>query len=228
MAETPPNQSQKFTPTRFPTKAPGTFDPSNPPATIRMSDPIPETAPKISEPISETSPETAPINQTHSGSDGGHLDAIVIGDEPGAPPAPAPGPATAEATAAGGFVTREIFARNFSGAFAFAGGMTGLQSLSNAPQAATCKPAADALYDTCRDTPWLNFLVKPGSLWVQRALAIGAFVVPLGREVSGEVRARRYSSPAANDAGAQPLAEVQPPATSNAGDDPAMAWGVAA
>ena len=224
MSDKSPNPVPKFTPKTSPN------NPQKPGLTAlpAISEPTSETVPKISEPGPEviSEPSAEPIRSTTSppGHDGSHLDAIEIGDDPGAPPPPKPGPATAEATAGDGFVTRDIFAQNFAGAFAFAGGMTGLQSLTAAPEAQTCRPAADALYDTCRDTPWLHFLVRPGSVWLQRTLAIMAFAAPLVRETAAEVKARRYQPPATGNADA-PDDVAAPP---SAGDDPAHAWGIAA
>lgn len=124
--------------------------------------------------------------------DGAHLD--DIGVEPGpesealgagelaAPGAPA---------GAGGFVDRETFRHAFGFAFRIGGALTGLHTLTGAPDRAEAGPASDAVYDIAVETPALHWLIQPQSIWLQRAVVIAAFAVPVATECAHELRARR-------------------------------------
>lgn len=52
------------------------------------------------------------------------------------------------------------------------------------------RAASDALYETCQDVPWLNFLIEPGSVWAGRVIVIGGFFFGLSRNVTAEMAAR--------------------------------------
>ncbi|MDG1286385.1 MAG: hypothetical protein P8P30_02345 [Rickettsiales bacterium] len=51
--------------------------------------------------------------------------------------------------------------------------------------------ASDALYDIALETPLFRFLIEPSNLWVQRAVAIGAYAIPKSRAVMFEIKARK-------------------------------------
>lgn len=89
-----------------------------------------------------------------------------------------------------GFLTYDVFHEGFCKAFHLGGHLSGLETLLNAPQQKTCPDATRAIYDIALDTPALHFLIKPGSIWMQRAFAIGSFVVPVSIACAHEVKAR--------------------------------------
>lgn len=146
--------------------------------------------------------------------------------EPSPEPSPSPGPsspadeaasieglafegevdsAVNSGAAGAGVLTREQFAAGLRAAFALSGGLVGLNTLRQAPEQPSFPPACDALYDTASEVPWLRFLISPDSIWLQRAIAIGAFAVPLGAGCAAELRARRLPRPApAADSGETP------------------------
>lgn len=55
------------------------------------------------------------------------------------------------------------------------------------------RPASDALYDICEETPSLQFFIKPGGKWMQRAAAIGMFAVPVAMGCKAELAARKQA-----------------------------------
>lgn len=118
--------------------------------------------------------------------DGAHLDAIPLEDDGQADGQAPPAPEPAES-----LLSREQFAAGFAAAFAIAGQATGLRTLSEAPQQPTMPGAASALYDIALESPWLRWLISPQSLWLQRAIALGAFAVPLAGGVAAELRDRQ-------------------------------------
>ncbi len=77
-------------------------------------------------------------------------------------------------------MTPDEFFQMFCVGFGVAGAAIGarrgeapLSSLTGVPQMQTSRPASDAIYDTCRELPWLNFIIsKRGRGW--RALASSA------------------------------------------------------
>lgn len=52
----------------------------------------------------------------------------------------------------------------------------------------SARQASDAIYDTIMDTPILHFIIKPSSVWVQRALVIWAYAAPKAAAVREEIR----------------------------------------
>lgn len=52
------------------------------------------------------------------------------------------------------------------------------------------RQASDTVHDIASETPWLRWLIEPSSLWVQRALVIGAYAVPKAAAVMAEMRAK--------------------------------------
>lgn len=90
-----------------------------------------------------------------------------------------------------GMITYEIFDDGFCKAFQLGGHLSGLNTLVMAADQPARPDATRAMYDIILDTPSLHFLITPSSLWMQRALAIGMFVVPVGLGVSQELAAKR-------------------------------------
>lgn len=134
------------------------------------------------------------IPGTPSASDGAHLDDIPLPE--------GEGDATVEDVPEGpltpdGFLTVEAFAKGFTQAFVLTGHLTGLQALVAVEGNPATPDAAQAVYDICRETPALQFIIRPGSVWIQRAAAIGAFAVPLAVGVKGELAAKRRARIAA-------------------------------
>lgn len=130
---------------------------------------------------------------------GAHLDRISIGDEAaGAGPELPPG-----------VLTRDQFRAGLGAAFQLSGGLLGLATLIAAPELDTFPPAADALYDAALESPWLRWLIDPQSVWLQRAIALGAFAVPVAGGCGRELRERREAAAAARPAdGAEASAET--------------------
>lgn len=108
------------------------------------------------------------------------------------------GPATVAAPDGGRVLSLPAFQDGFAGIFNMAGALTGLQSLAVAdgerPQADEC---ARAVYDIAYETPALRFIISPGGKWMERATAIGFFVVPKVMLVRLEIAQRRKPAPAA-------------------------------
>ena len=65
-----------------------------------------------------------------------------------------------------------------------------LESLERASRDLSCRKASDALYATCRDVPWLRFLLEPEQIWLQRALPIGLFLFGTYKQVRIELDGR--------------------------------------
>ncbi len=94
------------------------------------------------------------------------------------------------------FIGREEFWGLFQAAHQIPGHMAGLQTLITAPDRPAAKPASDAIYDICVDTPSMHWLLAPGGVWVPRILAIAAYGVPLMADLRRERRERRESKAA--------------------------------
>ena len=101
-----------------------------------------------------------------------------------------PGPDGAACDTPPGTLTREQFKDAFGGALTLAGTLTQLQTLKGSPDLPSFPPAADAIYDTALDSPWLRFLIEPGSVWAARVLAIAAFAGPVAFGCRHEIAAR--------------------------------------
>lgn len=117
---------------------------------------------------------------------GGHLDGITVEEVEGT---------IQEAGIDGGeapsaVIGREEFHAMFCGVFNMAHAVTRLQSLAVDRDSPTARPCTEAIYDIAEETPSLRWLIEPGNVWMQRAFAIGAFAVPMGVGVAGELKAR--------------------------------------
>lgn len=112
------------------------------------------------------------------------------------------------AAGAGAVLPREAFRAGFDMAFRFAGSLTGLKTLAQAPDRPDAAAAADCLYDCALETPWLRWLIEPSNIWLQRTVVLGAFAVPLALEARAELRERREAAAAAR---AKPVGPDQAP-----------------
>lgn len=90
-----------------------------------------------------------------------------------------------------GLLSREQFAGMLGGVFMITGAAAGLETLHGASRRPQFPGAASAFYDVCRDTPSLRFLIMEDSKSLQQYIAIGMFVMPLGRACIEEIKAKR-------------------------------------
>lgn len=169
----------------------------------------------MTDPTTDPSPENESPSDSgtaHSGSaDGEHLAAIEVEPEPSEEAGAGDGPAVSIAgIGADGFMTKEAFHHGFCMAFQLAGELTELETLKAAPGRPAAAACSGSIYDSAREVHWLNWILRPDSIWLQRAVLIGAFTVPLAVEVKRERVAKRAKdvTPAAADAA--PAAEPEP------------------
>lgn len=151
--------------------------------------------PQIPSPSPNPSNENDPATASPTGDAGEHLEGIVLEGEPEAHPSAAPGVIDPD-----GFLSREAFYAVFAKSHQLAGQATQLQTLIRAPDQPETRGASDAIYDICRDTSALHWIIRPGSLWFQRIAVLLAYGIGLGAGVRAELRVRR--SPAAEPASA--------------------------
>jgi len=102
---------------------------------------------------------------------------------------------------------KDQFFANFAGAFNLGAALSALQSLKVDTGDQTARAASDAIYDIALETPWLRFLIEPSNVWLQRAMAIGAFAVPKAMAVRAELAARAKVAKPAKGGAAAPAAE---------------------
>lgn len=57
------------------------------------------------------------------------------------------------------------------------------------------RAASDAVYEIAADTPYMRWLIEPGSEWMQRLMAIGIFVFGKGSAIVAELAARGAPPP---------------------------------
>lgn len=155
------------------------------------------------EPSPETDPGPSPSSPPSDAGDsrpsstGEHVAAIEP-DIPGADdvrPKPEGGP---EATDAGpGLLTRDQFREGLAKCQVLAGHVLQLRTLAAAPERPEYLPAADAAYDIIRDTPALHWLIMPGSIWLQRVVAISAYALPVAAGCRAELLERARAADAA-------------------------------
>jgi len=80
------------------------------------------------------------------------------------------------------------------------------------------RAASDAIYDIACETPYLSWLIEPGSEWMQRAMVIGAFSFGKLMAIKLELDARiSKAPPEGNQNDASPTPEVKSE-TSSKGD----------
>jgi hypothetical protein len=89
-----------------------------------------------------------------------------------------------------------------------------LQALQVDEANPSARAASDALYETIQDVPALHWLLAPESVWLKRALTIGAFVVPTAmaaRAEYGERQAARRADRQGSEEPAQGFPSDNPP-----------------
>ncbi len=162
-------------------------------------------------PITTTSPEPSetPESTTAPGfgsSDTDHFDDVLAGLPPeagayvadeaesAAPPEPETPP---------GCVSKDQFFTAFRALFAAPNIIIRppLQSLAIDPTDAEARAASDALYDTCVDVPWLQWLIRPESKWAERAAVVAIFAFGKYQAIRAEIAARERSRGASGPAG---------------------------
>jgi len=122
---------------------------------------------------------------------GEHLDAIPLEPEPGEyEKAFEAGLGGGLASVEGGFIPLDSFCKGYDLIFSMLGEVTGLDTLKRVSGSTASRSAAEAVYETAKDVPWLNWLLWPESKWFQRAFALGAFSLPLYLGCREELRAR--------------------------------------
>jgi len=103
-------------------------------------------------------------------------------------------------------IDKDMFYLNLSGGLSVAGAMSGLKSLPiGSHEADKARAASDELYDAIAKTPWLSWMLSPQSDLMRSLMVIGAFVVPKGMAVAGELAARKPKpKPKAEGGGSDP------------------------
>lgn len=96
-----------------------------------------------------------------------------------------------EMAASGGVLTKDQFFAGLGGCFTMASAVTRLKSLEIEPGDRIAREASDAIYDTAAEIPMFNFLIRPGNVYVQRALVIFVFAKTKADAVKDEVMAKR-------------------------------------
>ena len=87
-----------------------------------------------------------------------------------------------------------------------------LESLPIKPEEReAARAASDAIYDIAAETAYLRWLVEPGSIWMQRALAIGPFVAVKFAAMRAEIAARHAKDVSPRTAAPEPEAEADEP-----------------
>lgn len=168
--------------------------PSSPPQNPPPQNPQPEPEPaqlQSPEPVAElSSPLPAELSEQNSGSkpssDASHFDETP---EPENQTGDIEGEVVEEPAPV--VLSRETFVRNFIGLFNY-GGRRGLSSLTVTPdEMAEAEEAFGALYDTALEVSWLNWLVQPGNIWVQRAAVFLPFMYGKSKALIIEVKEKR-------------------------------------
>lgn len=88
-------------------------------------------------------------------------------------------------------IETEAFHALFCTGFCTASYITGLKSLEVDKSDGAARACTQALYDTIIDTPALHFLLMPQNKWLERAIAIGMFTIPMAGAVSKEMKAKK-------------------------------------
>lgn len=113
-----------------------------------------------------------------------------------------------------GVVGPEDWHKLFIGGFKFCHMLTGLKSL-DVPDDGRAQAASAALYETIVDIPALHFMLNPGGKWGQRAIAIGAFTIPIAISLNAEMKGPKLPPPKspAPMAAAAPVEQGEPDET---------------
>lgn len=88
-------------------------------------------------------------------------------------------------------LSADDFCKVFVGGFNAAHHLTGLRALKIEQGDGAAQDAAKAIYDTILEVPALHFMLRPGGKWLERALAVGMFALPMARAVKAELLERR-------------------------------------
>lgn len=154
----------------------------------------PEAIPSFPEAPAEPSPE----DSSRASSSGEHVAAIEPDGAGPGPEDPRGAPEGGPETPAG-LLTREQFRDGLAKCQRLAGHVAQIKTLIAAPDRPEYEPAADAAYDIIRDTPALHWLIMPGSIWLQRAVAIGAYAIPVAAGCRAELAERARAADQATD-----------------------------
>lgn len=93
-----------------------------------------------------------------------------------------------------GMIDVQAFHALFCVSFNTASAVTKLKSLSVDAADEACINCTRALYETIADVPMLRFMLMPNGKWMERAVAIGMFTVPMAMGVSNELAARNVKA----------------------------------
>jgi len=66
-----------------------------------------------------------------------------------------------------------------------------IKSLSVQKEDEACRNATRAMYETILDIPSLRFMLQPQNKWLERAIAIGVFTVPMAQAVANETAQKK-------------------------------------
>lgn len=91
----------------------------------------------------------------------------------------------------GGYIARDVWPEVMGGFFHLASAVTQLRTLYIDKADPTYREAAFAVWDTCRETPYMDFLIRPGGKWMARAAAMASFGLPIYFGCKAELAARR-------------------------------------
>lgn len=153
-------------------------------ANLKLGKKKTEPTTEIQETPTETITEEAVSSVDYSAADEtpDHFDDL-IGD--------APETETTTAIKSSDMIDHAAFHALFCVSFNTASAVTKLKSLSVDKDDDACQNCTRALYETIYDIPMLHFMLKPSGKWMERAVAIGMFTVPMAMGVSAELAARR-------------------------------------
>lgn len=92
----------------------------------------------------------------------------------------------------GVILTKEQFFIGFKMAFDIGGTFSKIESLKiTKEEEQGAMLASDCIYDIAFETPFLRFLIEPSNIWLQRAIAIGAFSYPKILLIKAELKAKK-------------------------------------
>lgn len=143
-------------------------------------------------------PEAEPVSATPTSDDldTSHLEALeaeIAAEERGG--ADADDAMATGDVAAAGLISKDDFFSMMQVCFAVPNVMPfppfPLESLPIKPEEQqAARAASDAIYEIAAESAYLRWLVEPGSVWMQRALAIGPFVAMKAMAIRAELAAR--------------------------------------
>ena len=141
-----------------------------------------EQKPEVSETLlKSSSPDTATPT---------HFDSLLNGADMPVQDTAAP-MSPAQEQGGTGKIQREDFHKLFLTGFNVAHNLTGYKSLKVSPEDSAAQDCSTAIYDTILDIPALHFLLNPSNKWMDRAVAIGAFTIPMAIAVKTEAAQKK-------------------------------------